>query len=105
MDNNDCPICFCVLDESNIKTTSCSHQFCRNCIDEWLHTKSTCPLCRRNIKNITNPIQTIIPFEPTEPIEPYEPHNIELNNDLVFFSIAYNALRIELGMGGLMYSS
>lgn len=32
------------------KLTLCEHIFCRNCLELWLKTKSTCPLCRQIIR-------------------------------------------------------
>ncbi len=44
-----CSICTekCFL--IDYKLMSCKHIFHRNCIDEWLKTSRTCPLCRANV--------------------------------------------------------
>ncbi len=42
-----CPICFNEIMEP--KLTNCNHKMCTSCLDTWLLTKNTCPLCRRNI--------------------------------------------------------
>jgi hypothetical protein len=54
--NNDstgdtCSICReeYVLDNELRKLNNCSHEFHKDCIDEWLNVNVTCPICRRNI--------------------------------------------------------
>ena len=41
----ECPICY-----ENIRYPSCiipcNHMFCEPCINKWLMTKQTCPVCR-----------------------------------------------------------
>ncbi|OSX66693.1 hypothetical protein POSPLADRAFT_1131555, partial [Postia placenta MAD-698-R-SB12] len=44
-DNEECPICFGILNEPRI--TSCSHMFCLACISEVLSRDSKCPMDRR----------------------------------------------------------
>ena len=42
-----CPIC---LDEENndFITTNCDHQFCSDCLKEWLCVDNSCPICRNH---------------------------------------------------------
>jgi hypothetical protein len=43
----ECPICFESMDDANnVKCCNCGHSFHKNCLDEWLMTKKTCPFCR-----------------------------------------------------------
>ncbi|KAI3722311.1 hypothetical protein L2E82_33344 [Cichorium intybus] len=58
----DCAVClseFCEMDKLRLLPT-CSHAFHMNCIDTWLLSNSTCPLCRNTLYNpgisIDNPI-------------------------------------------------
>jgi hypothetical protein len=44
--NEQCPICFVVLKTETIVKTNCGHVFHQSCIDEWLQSRQTCPLCR-----------------------------------------------------------
>lgn len=44
-----CPICLESLDK--IFTTVCNHDFHESCINTWLETKNTCPLCRHDLKD------------------------------------------------------
>ncbi|KAI0266685.1 SNF2 family N-terminal domain-containing protein [Gloeopeniophorella convolvens] len=46
-DNEECPICFGILDDPRI--TACSHRFCLACIMEVLSRDSRCPMDRRTI--------------------------------------------------------
>jgi len=43
--SEDCAICYEPL-EQELYTLNCQHQYHRDCITRWLHTKPTCPLCR-----------------------------------------------------------
>nr|XP_043637703.1 RING-H2 finger protein ATL17-like [Erigeron canadensis] len=47
----ECAICLSVFEENEIgrKLPSCSHAFHVECIDMWLHSHSTCPICRASI--------------------------------------------------------
>ncbi len=52
-DKNQCSICLeditsKALDE---KQLNCSHNFHKQCVDEWLKTNKTCPLCRTPVVN------------------------------------------------------
>ncbi|KAH9941011.1 SNF2 family N-terminal domain-containing protein [Amylocystis lapponica] len=44
-DNEECPICFGILDEPRI--TSCAHMFCLDCITEVIARDAKCPMDRR----------------------------------------------------------
>ena len=50
--NNDtvCAICLCESCEENAtkwrKMNGCGHVFCAPCLEQWLHLKHMCPLCR-----------------------------------------------------------
>ncbi|KAI0049881.1 hypothetical protein FA95DRAFT_1588021 [Auriscalpium vulgare] len=46
-DNEECPICFGVLDEPRI--TACAHRFCLACITEVITRDPKCPMDRRTI--------------------------------------------------------
>ncbi|KAH8108075.1 SNF2 family N-terminal domain-containing protein [Cristinia sonorae] len=46
-DNEECPICFGILDQPRI--TSCSHMFCLPCITEVIARDPKCPMDRRAI--------------------------------------------------------
>ncbi|KAL7100744.1 hypothetical protein ACP275_08G014100 [Erythranthe tilingii] len=58
----DCPVCLCEFTETDQLRLlpMCSHAFHINCIDTWLLSNSTCPLCRATLFNpgfsIENPI-------------------------------------------------
>ena len=47
----DCPICFVRITRTSVKKQlSCDHTFHRKCIDKWLRDRSTCPMCRRQVR-------------------------------------------------------
>lgn len=43
---DDCPICFKCLKLETIVKTNCGHSFHQGCIDKWLSTNPSCPMCR-----------------------------------------------------------
>ena len=45
----ECIICFENM-SYNIKILSCKHIFHHDCIKEWTHYKSNCPVCREELK-------------------------------------------------------
>uniref|UniRef100_A0A915EVV6 RING-type domain-containing protein n=1 Tax=Ditylenchus dipsaci TaxID=166011 RepID=A0A915EVV6_9BILA len=47
--NKECIICHQQNILENYKELRCSHTFHKNCIDEWLRVKPTCPLCRSEV--------------------------------------------------------
>ncbi|KAG1751540.1 SNF2 family N-terminal domain-containing protein [Suillus paluster] len=47
-DNEECPICFSVLDDPRI--TACAHPFCLACISEVIARDPKCPMDRRTLK-------------------------------------------------------
>lgn len=50
LEDRECAICLCPYeDEQPIKRLFCRHHYHSSCIDQWLSTKSTCPLCNSNV--------------------------------------------------------
>lgn len=48
-----CSICFDLLKEAKyLRTTTCGHTFCSECIREWLHKKHICPLCMHDFDSV-----------------------------------------------------
>lgn len=47
----ECPICLetCLKGSCFRKITKCGHSFCIDCIDYWLKTNKSCPMCKCNI--------------------------------------------------------
>ena len=49
--NNQCCVCFNIIDENEKCFLKCSHFLCQTCIDSWFDQyKTTCPMCRDVIK-------------------------------------------------------
>ena len=47
---DDCSICFEALSNSAVTTTiECNHNFHSQCLNLWVRTSSTCPLCRHTL--------------------------------------------------------
>lgn len=50
-----CTICSDIIDENNLKITSCGHLFCEECLISWAksckekNNQVTCPTCRHKI--------------------------------------------------------
>ncbi|CAG9836879.1 unnamed protein product [Diabrotica balteata] len=43
-----CSICLDVL-KTKLRTLSCTHKFHEHCINVWINTQKTCPICREPI--------------------------------------------------------
>ncbi|KAK4717669.1 hypothetical protein R3W88_016007 [Solanum pinnatisectum] len=50
-DGLECIICLSLLEDEDVcrKLPKCSHAFHVECVDMWLHSHSTCPICRSPI--------------------------------------------------------
>ncbi|KAK1275333.1 RING-H2 finger protein ATL5 [Acorus gramineus] len=50
----DCPVCLSSFEEGELARvlTNCGHVFHVECIDMWLHTHSTCPVCRTEARPV-----------------------------------------------------
>lgn len=46
MSERQCVICFDDLSPSQITLLECTHEFHKQCLNQWLRTTRTCPLCR-----------------------------------------------------------
>lgn len=47
-ENLECPICF-NISENTVKIINCRHNFCKNCLVNWLEQSNSCPLCRTDL--------------------------------------------------------
>ncbi|KAK7330461.1 hypothetical protein VNO77_24655 [Canavalia gladiata] len=54
----DCAVCLSEFSEQDKLRLlpMCTHAFHMNCLDTWLLSNSTCPLCRASLSNLENPI-------------------------------------------------
>ncbi|KAF9975631.1 hypothetical protein BGZ73_000645 [Actinomortierella ambigua] len=53
MISSRCSICLCEYeDEEELRHMPCNHFFHRECLDEWLKLKRTCPLCKYDIQDL-----------------------------------------------------
>lgn len=55
----DCPICLESMADKESVETNCKHHFHKECLDEHLRTKNSCPLCRQRVTG-TNVIPKLI---------------------------------------------
>lgn len=53
--DEECPICIENLQETAVRLP-CDHYFHKSCVNEWLFTHNTCPVCRKNL----DPIEDLI---------------------------------------------
>lgn len=78
----DCPVCLCEFSETDQLRLlpMCSHAFHMNCIDTWLLSNSSCPLCRGTLFNpgfsTENPIFDYDDFREEEGCQGYGEHGI-----------------------------
>jgi Ring finger domain len=50
-ENSSCPICFEDYEEDSVMTcTDCVHFFHKECLQKWIDTNSTCPICRQTVE-------------------------------------------------------
>ena len=52
---SECTICLLNYNEETKKATECHHIFHQECIDRWLQTNNSCPLCRTCLQQHTRP--------------------------------------------------
>ena len=48
---SQCPICLESLLPETQKITKCQHTFCGSCLNKWLETNHTCPMCRTEVND------------------------------------------------------
>ena len=48
--SSECTICLFNYTEKTKKITECSHTFHTECLDRWLETNNSCPLCRTELR-------------------------------------------------------
>jgi hypothetical protein len=46
-----CPICYDIIYETDMLTTSCVHKFHQVCLERWLSAHDSCPVCRAILNN------------------------------------------------------
>lgn len=45
--DNECIICHMSMETNSVTSLQCKHSFHTECVRTWLHTSSTCPICRK----------------------------------------------------------
>jgi hypothetical protein len=58
----ECTICLFQYYDEVKKVTECNHTFHRECLDTWLQTNNTCPLCRHVLQHTRSTINEVIPY-------------------------------------------
>lgn len=53
----DCPICYEEVTKGTSTTTRCKHVFHKACLERWMEEKTTCPMCRENIRPTTGQLR------------------------------------------------
>ena len=46
----ECPICMNDINTDDICKTECNHEYCYDCLNQWLNISDNCPNCRESIK-------------------------------------------------------
>lgn len=88
----ECPICQETTKDT--KTTSCRHTFCVSCLDKWLMTNNTCPMCRTQIRGSNTMERPGLWLTFNHPIQ-----------EIHAYAQTYNMSRYWSGIGGLAYSN
>nr|GMC70409.1 E3 ubiquitin-protein ligase ATL41-like [Ipomoea batatas]GME02547.1 E3 ubiquitin-protein ligase ATL41-like [Ipomoea batatas] len=54
----ECSVCLSLLQDGEMVRTlpNCNHTFHANCVDKWLGTQSTCPICRTEAEPSSRPV-------------------------------------------------
>ena len=90
-EQSECTICLLDYNEETKTETECNHIFHQECLDKWLQTNYTCPLCRTELKKDTlcRPIYAL----------PSEQQRLRYNSDLPILdlSIGLEAVMTEPG--------
>ena len=58
--NDQCTICFEVINDVNKCTTNCNHSYCKSCLDTWFDRgEKSCPICRSDIQYLIHNSENI----------------------------------------------
>ena len=62
--STECTICLLDYNDETKTKTECNHFFHQECLDKWLETNNSCPLCRTELKKdmLCHPIY-VLPSE------------------------------------------
>jgi hypothetical protein len=67
-EDRECAICLCSYeDDQPIKRLFCRHHYHAACIDHWLSTKTSCPLCNSNVLSHLVLPSSLVSAESTSP--------------------------------------
>ncbi|KAM3340913.1 RING-H2 finger protein ATL33-like [Capsicum galapagoense] len=63
--SNECPVCLTAFVEGEEvrQLMTCKHMFHFNCIDKWLCSKSSCPVCRAAVKVRRPKLPPVVSFD------------------------------------------
>jgi E3 ubiquitin-protein ligase RNF38/44 len=54
-DQTCCVVCMCDFEARQLlRVLPCSHEFHARCVDKWLKTNRTCPICRADASEMNN---------------------------------------------------
>ncbi|CEL94464.1 unnamed protein product [Vitrella brassicaformis CCMP3155] len=74
-DDQMCPICYDLkrVGAPLRRIDECGHSFHMHCLDEWLVKKSTCPICRLNLRDAAARHRSLVCATPSSPVS-VSPH-------------------------------
>jgi hypothetical protein len=76
---SDCPICYEPINKKDSKITACKHEFHKTCLEKWLETKHTCPICRYALKEEVRTAHGVGQILTTEQISQFLQEHVHTN--------------------------
>ena len=107
MNTTECSICYedIIVCCDEIK---CNHKFCKSCLEQWLQSNQTCPMCRTIITTLPKTLKEMLHEyyifeERTIDMSDEEITRILPMDNIFVFDAKYSARKLYKIMGEIMY--